>query len=112
MEQFYPETASSSKTGHYARLVTPQAFGRINNLLKGTKGTIAIGGETDESQKYMSPTIVKDVPFNDSLMSESVFSLYFCEECAYLLAREIFGPILPIVPVEDVDEAIAFVRAK
>lgn len=59
-----------SDPGSYARIVTPQAYSRIKRLLDGTKGTVVIGGETDEATKYISPTVVKDVKADDSLMSE------------------------------------------
>ncbi|KAJ3560158.1 hypothetical protein NP233_g11017 [Leucocoprinus birnbaumii] len=90
-DEFYPE--STSTPGAYSRLITPQAFKRVKGLLDDTKGKIVFGGETDEKQKFIAPTVVKDVAFNDSLMSE-----------------EIFGPILPVIPVKDVEEAIKFVN--
>ena len=54
-----------------------------------------MGGETDEEQRFIAPTIVRDVTFEDSLMSE-----------------EIFGPILPIIPVKDVDQAIELINTQ
>ncbi|KAF8633137.1 hypothetical protein AX17_004638 [Amanita inopinata Kibby_2008] len=89
---FYPDSPAADE--QYCRLVTPQAFKRVKGLLDGTKGTVVIGGETDEEKRYIAPTIVKDITPEDSLMSE-----------------EIFGPVLPIMPVANVDEAIAFVNA-
>ncbi|KAF9443399.1 aldehyde dehydrogenase [Macrolepiota fuliginosa MF-IS2] len=89
--KFYPDSAS--KPGACSRLITPQAFNRVKGLLDNTKGSIVFGGETDAASKFIAPTAVKDVGADDSLMSE-----------------EIFGPVLPIVPVKDVDEAIAFVN--
>lgn len=94
-ESFYPEDAKPTSEGTYSRIVSPQAFNRIKRLLDMTKGTIVFGGETDEATKYMALTVVRDVKPDDSLMSD-----------------EIFGPVLPIVPVEDVDEAIAFVNSR
>jgi aldehyde dehydrogenase (NAD+)/aldehyde dehydrogenase (NAD(P)+) len=88
---FYPE----SDEGHFSRVINARAFTRLNTLLKNTKGTIVFGGETKEESKYIAPTVVKDVKGDDSLMGE-----------------ELFGPILPIVTVENVDEAIAFVNAR
>lgn len=64
-------------------------------MLDNTKGTVVLGGEADAAQRFIAPTVVRDVSFRDSLMSE-----------------EIFGPILPIVPVNDMDEAIEFVNAQ
>ncbi|KAF9011530.1 NAD-aldehyde dehydrogenase [Hymenopellis radicata] len=89
---FYPHGASTP--GEFARLVHGEAFKRVSGMLKNTKGTIVTGGEMDAETKYIAPTVVKDVVFGDSLMS--------CE---------IFGPVMPIVPVDSFDEGLAYVRA-
>lgn len=94
-ESFYPGPEGPSAPEAYSRIITPQAFRRIKGLLDNTKGSVVFGGETDEASKFIAPTLVRDVKGDDSLMSE-----------------EIFGPLLPIVAVEDVDEAIAFVNAR
>ncbi|TFK38204.1 aldehyde dehydrogenase [Crucibulum laeve] len=95
-QSFYPADTPSSAPSAYSRIVTPQAFSRIKNLLDNTKGTIAIGGDTDASSKYIGPTVVKDVTGDDSLMSD-----------------EIFGPVLPVVPYDGtVEEAVKFVNAR
>ncbi|THH11556.1 hypothetical protein EW145_g586 [Phellinidium pouzarii] len=85
---FFPEGALESAS--YARIGSEMHFKRIKALLEGTRGVVVSGGETDEAQFFIAPTVVRDVPQDDSLMSE-----------------EIFGPVLPIVPVKDIDEAIA-----
>ena len=54
-----------------------------------------LGGENDPSKRLIAPTIVRDVSLEDALMKE-----------------EIFGPVLAIVPVEDLDEAIEFINAQ
>ncbi|KAG5351806.1 hypothetical protein C0989_004843 [Termitomyces sp. Mn162] len=94
-KSFYPESAQPSDPDTFSRIVTHQAWKRIKGLIDTTKGTVVVGGEMDEATKFIAPTIVRDVKADDSLMSE-----------------EIFGPVLPLVPVEDVDEAIAFVNAR
>ncbi|ESK93570.1 aldehyde dehydrogenase [Moniliophthora roreri MCA 2997] len=90
--EFYPN--GPKEPGAYSRLCTPQAFNRVNGLLQNTRGHVAIGGEVDESDKFIAPTVVTDVKPGDSLMSE-----------------EIFGPVLPIVPIKNWEEAIAFVNS-
>lgn len=92
-ESFYPESAKAPEA--YSRIVTPQAFNRVKFLLDNTKGEVVFGGETDAETKFIAPTVIKNVSADDSLMSE-----------------EVFGPLLPIVPVEDVDEAINFVNER
>ncbi len=46
-----------------------EAFKRVSGMLKNTKGTIVCGGEMDAETNYIAPTVVKDVVFEDSLMS-------------------------------------------
>ena len=64
----------------------------FENNLSFAIGRIIFGGESDQSQKWISPTIIVDVLGNDSTMED-----------------EIFGPILPIVRCENPDEAIHFI---
>lgn len=96
-----------------SRLITPQAFTRVSNLLKNTKGTIVTGGETDETTKFIAPTIVKDVKPDDSLLSEYVLnSCLIIFEPSIVFIREIFGPVLPIMPVSSIEEGLAYVNAQ
>ncbi|KAL4072468.1 Aldehyde/histidinol dehydrogenase [Scleroderma yunnanense] len=92
-DRFYP--SGPSVPNAFGRIVNHTHFRRLKGLLDRTAGEMAFGGQTDESEKYIAPTIVKGVKGDDSLMSE-----------------ELFGPILPIIPVKDVDEAIAFINAR
>ncbi|KAI1792769.1 NAD-dependent aldehyde dehydrogenase [Ganoderma leucocontextum] len=92
-EEFYPEGPKDSDS--LARIVGVHHAKRIKSLLDNTKGTIVLGGETDVENRYIAPTVVKDVKGDDSLLTD-----------------EIFGPILALVPVKDTDEAIAFINAR
>ena len=76
-------------------MATDGHFKRTKSLLDNTKGKVILGGETDETQKFIAPTVVQDVTPEDSLMSD-----------------EIFGPVLPILTVKNIDEAIASVNAR
>jgi len=58
-------------------------------------GEIVIGGDADEGSRYLSPTILTKVPPGSPVMTE-----------------EIFGPILPVLPVKNLEEAIAFVNGR
>jgi len=58
-------------------------------------GKIVIGGEMDEEDRYIAPTVLVDVNPNDPIMQE-----------------EIFGPVLPILNVENEDEAIDFINSR
>lgn len=56
-------------------------------------GRIVIGGDCDPNEKYISPTILVDVKSTDPVMQD-----------------EIFGPILPIINVNNAYEAIKFIN--
>ncbi|KAL1706589.1 Aldehyde/histidinol dehydrogenase [Schizophyllum commune] len=84
---------ATTKPGSYSNMITERAYNRVKKLLESTRGKLIIGGEMDDAKKHIALTVVNDVPKDDSLMSE-----------------EIFGPILPIIPVEDVDEAIDIIN--
>src|SRR5207237_4309630 len=68
-------------------------FARLKGLLSSAGGTVASGGNSDEDTKYIEPTIIVDPDLDAPIMQE-----------------EIFGPLLPIVEVSSIDEAIDFVN--
>ncbi|KAI0353649.1 aldehyde dehydrogenase [Trametes cingulata] len=90
-QSFFPEGAKNSES--FGRIVTEAHAARIKRLIDGTKGTIEFGGEVDVAERYVAPTLVSNVRADDSLM-------------------EIFGPVLAVVPVKDVHEAIAFINSR
>ena len=91
LKTFYQDDPKD--TDSYARIVNERNFNRLDGLLNRTKALVAVGGQTDKSERYISPTVVANVTPSDSLMSE-----------------ELFGPILPIVTVQSPEEAIEFVN--
>ena len=94
-KEFWPDSIKNSKD--FARIVNERHWKRIRDLGDKTKGDIVIGGldEAEESQRYIPLTVVKNVPSDDSTMED-----------------EIFGPILPLVPVDNVRNAIDFVNSR
>ena len=64
-------------------------------MLQSTKGKIVIGGETDQSDLYIAPTVVTDVSPDEPLMQE-----------------EIFGPILPIININSPEQAVTFITSR
>ncbi|KAG8898463.1 hypothetical protein FRC01_010902, partial [Tulasnella sp. 417] len=94
-DSFYPEGAANSDS--LSRLVSTGAFDRLQGVLEKTRGTIVKGGlaEADREGRFFPPTIVKDVKEGDSLLD-----------------AELFGPILPIVPVKDLQEGIDYTNAR
>ncbi len=77
----------------FSRIVTPRHAERLQRLMEG--GTVAHGGQVDAAERYVAPTLLTDVKLDSPLMQE-----------------EIFGPLLPVIPVKSLDEAMAFVRAR
>ena len=82
----------------YGRIISPKHFNDLDNRLKEAKLENAIihyGAETDKSTKYISPTLISDLRDDASLLQE-----------------EIFGPILPIVTYNTLENAIAYINNK
>ncbi|CAJ0964491.1 unnamed protein product [Ranitomeya imitator] len=89
IHEFYGEDPKHSPD--LGRIISDGHFKRVSALL--TCGKIVTGGQMDESEKYIAPTILVDVKESDPVMQE-----------------EIFGPILPVFIVSGFDEAINFIN--
>ncbi len=89
VETLYGSDASAS--GEYGRIVNERHFDRLSGLLGS--GRVVVGGATDRAAKYIAPTVLADVDPDAPVMRE-----------------EIFGPVLPIVTVPGLDEAIGFIN--
>ncbi|NXI46197.1 AL3B2 dehydrogenase, partial [Galbula dea] len=77
----------------FGRIIGVKQFRRIQALL--CSGRVAIGGQTDAETRYVAPTVLVDVQPSDPIMQE-----------------EIFGPILPILLVANMDEAIDLINSR
>jgi len=80
------------KSKYYPRIVDEKAFLRLNGLMK--EGRIRIGGITDLDDKYISPTVIDEIKPEFSIMKE-----------------ELFGPILPVMIFDKVEEAIDYINS-
>ncbi|KAK1407755.1 hypothetical protein QVD17_39381 [Tagetes erecta] len=80
-----------------SRLGHSNHFARLKNLLDDDKlaGKIIHGGQSDKSNLKIAPTIVLDAPEDSLIMNE-----------------EIFGPLLPIVTVEKIEDGIEFINSR
>ncbi len=92
VRDFYGRDPRASRD--YARIVNDRHFARLTALLDGG-GTPVLGGDTDAVDRYIAPTVLTDVDPDSPIMRE-----------------EIFGPLLPVLPVDDVDAAISFVNGR
>ncbi|TDL15121.1 aldehyde dehydrogenase [Rickenella mellea] len=99
---FYPsDSGGPLSSPNYAHIVSRSHFNRITSLLKRTKGKVEIGGKWDEEKLSVEPSVVV---LGDATQGG-------VEEDA-LMEDEIFGPVLPVVLVESVQEMVDFVNAR
>ncbi|MGW1728223.1 aldehyde dehydrogenase family protein [Streptomyces sp. NPDC002306] len=89
VQELYGDDPQTS--GTYGRIINERHFDRLKRLLGS--GRIALGGQSDRTEKYIAPTVLLDVELDAPVMQE-----------------EIFGPILPILTVANLTEAIAFIN--
>lgn len=71
----------------FPRIINDGNFNRLNAFLDN--GQTVIGGDSDPKEKYIAPTVLDQISWSDPVMQE-----------------EIFGPILPVMEFEDLDEAL------
>ncbi|KAF9287909.1 hypothetical protein BGZ68_001114 [Mortierella alpina] len=94
LKTMFSDNPQTSKD--FGRIVNDRHFKRLHKMLvEGKSRDIVIGGQTDESDLYIAPTVIANVERDDILMQD-----------------EIFGPLLPLVRVVDVDDAIEFINSK
>ncbi|XP_046892398.1 aldehyde dehydrogenase family 3 member A2-like [Hypomesus transpacificus] len=91
IKEFYTE--DPKKFEDYGRIINQRHFKRVMSLMEGS--TVAVGGDSDQSECYIAPTVLRDVTGESKVMQE-----------------EIFGPLLPIITVSGVDEAIQFINER
>lgn len=87
IREFYGDTVKESES--FGRIINEKHFNRLKNILEKDKEHIIYGGEYDEVDKFIEPTIIEVSDWNAACMSE-----------------EIFGPILPIMTYRKLNEAI------
>ncbi|XP_051139445.1 aldehyde dehydrogenase-like [Andrographis paniculata] len=95
VEKFYGKDPLQSND--LARIINARHFQRVANLLDDEKisDKIVFGGQRDKTNLKISPTIILDAPGDSLVMGE-----------------EIFGPLLPIITVNKVEDSIPFINAK
>ncbi|KAK4370454.1 hypothetical protein RND71_009929 [Anisodus tanguticus] len=95
LEKFYGKDPLQS--GDLSRIVNANHFHRLSKLLDDNKvvDKVVHGGQRDENNLKIAPTILLDVPEDSLIMKE-----------------EIFGPLLPIITVNKVKDAMQFINAR
>ncbi len=90
IEAFYGKNPKESID--FGRIVNVDAFDRLTGYLK--HGDIFTGGETDRNERFIAPTIIDNVKPDFPIMQQ-----------------EIFGPILPVMEFEDIQEVINYLNS-
>jgi aldehyde dehydrogenase (NAD+) len=96
LRQFFGENALDEPS--YARLVNENHFNWVHDLLKDAVrngAEIQSGGQTDEQERYISPTVLTGTPDHTMIMRE-----------------EIFGPVLPVETYREITELIDRINAR
>ena len=89
LREFFPD----GKMDEMPVIVSEKHFARVSQLLEGQNAVL--GGQTDAATRFVAPTLLDDVRPDSPVMQE-----------------EIFGPILPMLCYDRLDEAIAFIRSR
>lgn len=77
----------------YARIINERHFDRLASYLE--RGDIVAGGRTDRAQRYIAPTVLTGVTWDDPVMAD-----------------EIFGPILPVFVYDDIDAELSALQQR
>ena len=91
LQRLHGEDARQSP--HYVRLVNDRAFERVAGYIP--QGKVLVGGRTDAAERYIEPTLLAEV-----------------DPAAPVMREEIFGPVLPMLTFERIDEAVEFVTGR
>ena len=90
LADFFPDGDMSGMV----RIINDKHFERVCNILDNS-GSIAIGGARDAETHFIEPAVLTDVPIDSPAMQQ-----------------EIFGPVLPVLPYEKLDDCIDFIRSR
>ncbi len=86
LKEFFPDgTMSDMNT-----MINEKHFDRVSGLLQS--GKIVLGGKTDRERRFVEPALLDEVSLASPIMQE-----------------EIFGPILPMIPYNDIRECIDYI---
>ena len=79
------------------RIVNDAQFQRLHALLEGarSRGQVLVGGRSDAAQRRIEPTLIRVDNLDDPLMQE-----------------ELFGPLLPVLAVPDLEQAITLINQR
>ncbi|ORZ21614.1 Aldehyde/histidinol dehydrogenase [Absidia repens] len=95
IKEFYGEYPEKSDS--YGRIINHRQFDRLKKCLDSVDpATVVIGGQTNRDDLFIAPTVIYPATASGNPIMDN----------------EIFGPILPVVPVDNIDEAIDIINSK
>lgn len=85
--------ADPQQSESFIRIINTRNVDRLAKLIDPNK--VYFGGEVDRQARHVAPTLMRDVSWDDPVMAE-----------------EIFGPVLPIIPFDNLQETIDRIKAR
>ncbi|AXY25732.1 hypothetical protein CL176_06810 [Suicoccus acidiformans] len=77
----------------FPKIINEEHYWRLKNLVE--HNDVYFGGQSDDTERVIAPTVVLNPPLDEELMQE-----------------EIFGPILPVLTYQDLVEAVVYIQSK
>lgn len=87
LKQYIKEFNYQPESVHYTRIINRKNFERLTSMINSEN--VYLGGHSDVEKLFIEPTVLKDVTWEDAVMQE-----------------EIFGPILPVLSFNYLNEAL------
>ena len=91
--EWYGKRPQSSE--NLCRIINDRNWQRLNNMLQKTEGKVVIGGDIDQADLFIAPTVITGVSETEPMMQE-----------------EIFGPLLPIISMASPQNAVKFIVSR
>ncbi len=88
----YPKTSNEQKE-NYLKIINTSHFDRLSKLIN--HNNVCFGGIIDREARFISPTVLKNISFEDDIMKD-----------------EIFGPILPVIAFTNLDDVVKKVKQR
>ncbi|MBO4388115.1 MAG: aldehyde dehydrogenase [Spirochaetales bacterium] len=89
LREFFPDGDYST----FPCIINDKHFGRVTSLIDPAK--VVIGGRTELQRRFIEPTVMDNVSWDDPVMGQ-----------------EIFGPVLPVITYDNLDEALNIVASR
>ena len=83
------------ESNDYCHIINDRHFNRLKDLIDSSKSKIVVGGKSDENSHCIEFTVIKNASESDKAMKD-----------------EIFGPILPMVTTNSIQESIQYINAR